>query len=191
MTLKLNTIICSTRPGRRGPKVAEWFHKLAGEHGKFEPVLVDLADFELPVFDEPKHPRLQQYEHEHTRRWSESVASADAFVFVSPEYNYFAPPSLVNAITYLSKEWNYKPAGVVSYGGISGGLRAAQSERLLFTTLKMMPIPEGVPIPLFSQHIGDDGVFSPTEPVVEGAKLMLGELHRWAEALQPMREKAA
>ncbi len=124
---------------------------------------------------------------QHTKRWSESVASADAFVFVSPEYNYFAPPSLVNAITYLSKEWNYKPAGVVSYGGISGGLRAAQSERLLFTTLKMMPIPEGVPIPLFSQHIGDDGVFRPTEPVVDGANLMLGELHRWAEALKPMR----
>ena len=187
MTLKLHTIICSTRPGRSGPKVAEWFQSIAAEHGKFESVLVDLADFELPVFDEPKHPRLQQYEHQHTKRWSESVASADAFVFVSPEYNYFAPPSLVNAITYLSKEWHYKPAGVVSYGGISGGLRGAQSERLLFTTVKMMPIPEGVPIPLFSQHIGDDGVFRPTGPVVEGAKLMLGELHRWAEALKPMR----
>lgn len=187
MTLKLHIIICSTRPGRQGPKVAEWFHGVASEEAGFETELVDLADFELPVFDEAKHPRLQQYEHEHTRRWSKSVDAADAFVFVTPEYNFFAPPSVVNAITYLSKEWAYKPAGVVSYGGISGGLRSAQSERLLFTSVRMMPIPEGVPIPLFSQHIGDDGVFRPTDPVVEGAKKMLGELHRWAEALKPMR----
>ena len=191
MTLKLNIIIGSTRPGRIGPKVASWFHKAALEHGKFEPVLVDLADFVLPVYDEPRHPRLQQYEHEHTKRWSKSVNSADAYVFVTPEYNYFAPPALVNALTYLSKEWAYKPAGLVSYGGISGGLRAAQSEKLLLTTLKMMPIPEGVPIPLVGQYIGEDGIFAPSDPVAGGATLMLDELHRWAEALKPMRTSFA
>ncbi len=191
MTLKLNIIIGSTRPGRVGPKVASWFHELASEHGKFEPVLVDLADFALPVYDEPKHPRLKQYEHEHTKRWSRSVDSADAYVFVTPEYNHTAPASLVNALTYVLQEWAYKPAGLVSYGGISGGLRAAQSERPLLTALKMMPIPEGVPIPLVSQYIGDSGVFVPNDPIVTGAGVMLDELHRWAEALKPMRDKAA
>ena len=167
--MKLNVITVSTRPGRIGPKVADWFLRHAGEHGKFEIVPVDLADFELPVFDEPKHPRLHDYQHEHTKRWSASVASADAFVFVTPEYNYFAPVSFVNAFTYLNSEWAYKPAGIVSYGGISGGLRAVQSERLLVNSLVK------------------DGVFEPTQPMIDGATLMLDELAKWSKALKPMR----
>ncbi len=187
MAPRLHTIICSTRPGRHGPKVANWFHGVAAAYDGFESVLVDLADFALPLFDEPKHPRLHQYEHAHTRRWSESVASADAFAFVTPEYNYFAPPAFVNAITYLSQEWAYKPAGFVSYGGVSGGLRAQQSEKQLLTTLKMMPIPESVSLPAFSQHIQPDGSFEPGERAEAAARAMLDELHRWAVALQPMR----
>ncbi|MBX3582414.1 MAG: NAD(P)H-dependent oxidoreductase [Rhizobiaceae bacterium] len=187
MALRLNIITVSTRPGRIGPHVANWFHEAAREHGKFEAVPVDLAEFDLPIFDEPKHPRLAQYEHAHTKNWSESVASGDAFVFVTPEYDYFTPPSLVNAIIYLSKEWAYKPAGIVSYGGVSGGLRGAQTTRLLLTTKKVMPIPEGVPVPLVSQHIAEDKIFRPTEPVAAGAVTMLDELHRWAKALGPMR----
>ncbi|HWK14167.1 MAG TPA: NADPH-dependent FMN reductase [Rhizobiaceae bacterium] len=188
MALKLNIIIGSTRPGRIGPKVAAWFDAFAREHGSFEPVLVDLAEFNLPVFDEPKHPRMQDYQHDHTKAWAKSVASADAFVFVSPEYNYVAPVALVNALTYLSHEWAYKPAGIVSYGGISGGLRAAQSLKSLLTTLRIMPIPEGVPVPMVAQFLGDDG-FTPSQPIGDGAKLMLDELHRWAGALAPMRQR--
>jgi len=86
MTLTLHTIICSTRPGRVGPSVARWFHKLAGRHGKFDAKLVDPADFNLPVYGEPNHPTPQKYEREHTRRWAASVATADAYVFVTPEY---------------------------------------------------------------------------------------------------------
>ncbi|MCO5161688.1 MAG: NAD(P)H-dependent oxidoreductase [Mesorhizobium sp.] len=186
MSLKLNVITVSTRPGRMGPKIAEWFVSAAREHGAFEVVPVDLAAFELPVFDEPKHPRLGQYEHEHTRRWSASVDAADAFAFVTPEYNYFAPPSFVNAITYLSREWAYKPAALISYGGIAAGLRAAQLEKQLLTSLKVMPIPEAVAVPMFAQFL-KDGVFVPNEPLIDGAKLVLSELHRWATALKPMR----
>lgn len=191
MALKLNVIICSTRPGRAGPPIATWFADAARENGKFEVELVDLADFKLPVFDEPKHPRLKQYEHAHTKRWSESVDAGDAYVFVSPEYDYFTPPSLVNALVYLSSEWGYKPAGLVTYGGISGGLRASQSTRLLLSSLNMVPIQQGVPIPMFTQYVGDDGVFRPSEPIAAGASLMLNELHRWAEALKPMRAAKA
>ena len=148
MSLKLHTIIASTRPGRIGPSVARWFNDFAAKNSKFDATLVDLADFRLPIFDEPEHPMRQNYKHEHTKKWAASVAAADAVVFVTPEYNYMPPPSLVNAISFLSKEWNYKPAGFVSYGGVSGGLRAAQQARLLASTVKMMPIPEGVPIPM-------------------------------------------
>jgi NAD(P)H-dependent FMN reductase len=127
MALKLNIVLGSTRPGRVGPKIAQWVKQFADEHGKFDVELVDLAAFDLPLLDEVAHPRLGNYQNEPTKRWSASVASADAFVFVTPEYDYFAPASLVNAVQVLLKEWGYKPAGVVSYGGVSGGLRAAQS----------------------------------------------------------------
>ena len=189
MALKLHTVICSTREGRQGPPVARWFHEQATQHAKFACELIDLAAFGLPVFDEPKHPRLRQYEHDHTKHWSESVEAADAFAFVTPEYNYFAVPALVNALNYLVAEWAYKPAALVSYGGASGGMRGAQAVKPLLTTLKIMPMQEGVAVPMFSQHIGEDGVFRPSEPIIKSVTPMLDELHRWAEPLKPMRER--
>ncbi|MFX8778119.1 NAD(P)H-dependent oxidoreductase, partial [Acinetobacter baumannii] len=77
MALKLQTIICSTRPGRVGPAVATWFQGFAAAHGKFDVELVDLASFNLPIYDEPEHPTKQSYHHEHTKKWSASVKSAD------------------------------------------------------------------------------------------------------------------
>lgn len=187
MAPRLNIIIASTRPGRVGPVFAKWFEGFAREHGKFDVALVDLADFNLPVYDEPKHPRLKQYEHEHTKTWSASVQSADAFVFVVPEYDFFAPPSLVNALVYLSSEWNYKPAGLVSYGGVSGGLRSAQVTKQLLTALKVVPINEGVPIHNYHQFLDADGVFQANEAIAGGSKTMLDELYRWSEALKVLR----
>ncbi len=189
MPLQLQTIICSTRPGRLGPAVARWFHQFALEHGKLEPVLIDLCDFNLPLFNEPHHPRQQQYLHEHTKRWSASVAAGDAYVFVTPEYNYCPPPGFGNALNYLYVEWNYKACGFVSYGGVSGGLRAVQLEKQLVTTLKMMPMVEGVTVPSVSQHIGADGTFSSNDLIDASARTMLDELVRWAAALADMRAR--
>lgn len=186
MALKLNVIICSTRPGRVGPTVATWAHEAAVRHAGFDAELVDLADFNLPIYDEPMHPRLRDYRHEHTKRWSESVASADAYVFVTPEYNYFPPPSLVNAVDYLVHEWSYKPAGIVSYGGISGGLRAAQAVKTLLSTVKLVPITEGVPVPQVGQQL-KAGRFEATDHHEGGMATMLNELVRWATALKTMR----
>lgn len=191
MTLTLKIIIGSTRPGRAGPAIAAWANRFATEHGKFDRVeLVDLADLNLPLLDEPAHPRLHDYRHDHTKRWSTIVAEADAFVFVTPEYDYFAPASLVNAIQCLSTEWAYKTAGVVSYGGVSGGLRATQTLRQLLGNVNVHALPQSVPVPFFSQFI-QDGAFSPNEQTVAGTKLMLDELHRWASALHPMRQPEA
>lgn len=188
--MKLHVVICSTRPGRKGPAIARWFADLAASEGSFAVELVDLADFALPIFDEPHHPRLQKYEHERTKRWSASVSEADAFVFVTPEYNYNPPPSLVNAVDYLVNEWAYKPAAFVSYGGISGGLRAVQAAKLLLTTLKIMPLPEGVVLPAFGQQI-DGETFNATEANEKAAGAMLVELRRWAGALKPLRSPSA
>lgn len=191
MSPRLHTIICSTRPGRVGPAVARWFHEFASRHGKFDAQLVDLADFKLPVYDEPVHPIQQKYEHEHTKRWSASVAAADAYVFVSPEYNYNATPALVNALNYVYREWNYKPCGFVSYGGVSGGLRGVQSAKLLVTTLKMMPMVEGVMVPMVGGLIDDEGRFQSNDSIDRSATTLLNELLRWAKGLKAMRESRA
>lgn len=188
---RLHIIIGSTRPGRVGPSVAHWFHEYAVAHGGFDAKLVDLADFELPVYDEPMHPRLQQYEHEHTKRWSASVAEADAYVFVTPEYNYNPTPAFTNALNYVYREWNYKPCGFVSYGGLSGGMRAVQMEKLLVTTLKMMPMVEGVAIPMVQNQIDEQNHFHSNELIDDSAQTMLGELLRWAKGLRAMRENQA
>ncbi len=187
MSLKLNIIIGSTRPGRAGPTIARWVDAFAREHGSFDVTLVDLAEFNLPLLDEASHPRLQQYEHEATKRWSASVNAADAYVFVTPEYDFFPPASLVNCVQVLLREWAYKPAAIVSYGGVSAGLRATQGLRQLLGNVNVHAIPQSVPIPVFTQFIGDDGVFVPNEQIIEGSRLMLSELHKWASALKPMR----
>jgi NAD(P)H-dependent FMN reductase len=188
---QLNIVIGSTRPGRIGPVFAEWMEEFARQHGKFEPVITDIAEFDLPVYDEPRHPRLGQYEHEHTKAWSKAIDAADAFVFVTPEYNYFAAPAIVNAVDYLTREWAYKPAGLLSYGGVSGGMRAAQSLKPQLNTVKVMPIPEAVAIPMAMKAIDEAGAFQATEPVLAGATTMLDELFRWSAALKPMRDPAA
>jgi len=189
--LNLQTIICSTRPGRVGPSVARWFHSCAQGHGKFSTTLVDLADFQLPVFDEPNHPSQQKYTHDHTKRWSASVAGGDAYVFVTPEYNFGPPPSFVNALNYLFREWNYKPCGFVSYGGTSGGMRAAQIERHLVTALKMIPMTESVPIHRVAQQLDEQKNLVSNEVLDKAAVALLDELLRWAEALKAMRDKIA
>lgn len=185
--LKLHVVVVSTRPGRVGPSVAAWFLELARRHGKFEVTLVDLAEVNLPFLDEPAHPRLKQYQHEHTKRWSETVAAADAFAFVTPEYNFSVPPSLMNALDFVYHEWAYKAACFVSYGGQSGGLRGVQMAKQVVTALKMMPMFEGVSVPFVTQQRDASGAFQPTEAQEKAASAMLDELHRWATALRTMR----
>jgi NAD(P)H-dependent FMN reductase len=182
---KLQIIVVSTRDGRAGLPVAEWFAGRAQAHGGFEVDFVDLREMALPLFDEPKHPRFRQYEHEHTKRWSARVASADAFVFVTPEYNYGVPPSLINALDYLVAEWAYKAAGFVSYGGPSGGVRSVQMAKMVLTSLKVVPLPEAVSIPFFTKLIAD-GKFDGTAQEAP-AKTMLDELLRWTNALRALR----
>jgi NAD(P)H-dependent FMN reductase len=183
---KLQIIFVSTRDGRLGLPVASWFAERAKAHGRFEVDLTDLRVVGLPLFDEPRHPRLKQYEHDHTKAWSARVNAADAFVFVTPEYNYGVPPSLINALDFLSAEWAYKAAGFVSYGGIAGGTRAVQMAKLVLTSLKIVPLPEAVTVPFFTKLIDANGVFDGTAQEAP-AKAMLDELERWTGALATLR----
>lgn len=186
--LKLQVIIASTRNGRLGPAVGTWTMEQARAHAGFDVELVDLAEVNLPLFDEPNHPRLAQYEHAHTKAWSAIVSRADAFAFVTPEYNYSAPPSLVNALSYLNREWAYKPVGFVSYGGVSGGTRGVLTSRQIASTLRMVPVVEAVSIPFFTKYLdANTGVFDPGEIQARAARAMFDELLRVADALSALR----
>lgn len=187
----LQVVIASTRPTRVGDKVADWFIPIAEAHGAFNVERVDLRELDLPMFDEPKHPRLGEYEYEHTKRWSETVSRADAFAFVTPEYDFGPPASLVNALQYLVKEWAYKPAGLVTYGGVSAGLRSANALRIMTTALNMMPLPGAVSIPMVTNLITKEtGAFEPPELQDRAAQSMLTELARWETAMRTLRTPA-
>jgi len=149
--------------------------------------LLDLAEINLPLMDEPNHPRLRQYQHEHTKKWSVKIDEADAFIIVLAEYNFGFPAPIKNAIDYLFNEWMYKPVAFVSYGGVSGGLRSTQMLKQVVTAVHMMPIVDSVNIPFFAKLIDENGVFKATEVIIKSAELMLRELERWSEALKTMR----
>lgn len=188
---KLEIIVASTRPGRLGLVIGDWTEKVAREHGGFGEVeLVDLAEVDLPFMNEPLHPRLGRYSHQHTRDWSAKIREADAFVFVMPEYNYGYNAELKNAIDYLHDEWKYKPVGLVSYGGVSAGTRAAQMIKQVVTTLKMTPLAEAVPIP-FVQEFVTRGVLAPNQVMTSSAEAMMDELVRVTAALRPLRTAEA
>ncbi|MFI1995391.1 NADPH-dependent FMN reductase [Actinoplanes sp. NPDC020271] len=183
----LQVITASTRDGRKGDAVARWMRQVAEAHGGFDVELVDLAEVGLPLLDEPNHPRLGQYKHQHTRDWSAIVQRADAYVFVTPEYNHSFPASLKNALDHLFVEWKNKPAGLVSYGGVSAGLRAATALKPVLSSLKIVPVLEAVSVPMFAQFLTEDGEFVPSAQVEASAKTMLDELLKLAGALRTLR----
>ena len=182
----LQILIASTRPGRLGLPVAEWFEERARAHGGFDIDVADLAEIALPFMDEPKHPRLREYAHQHTKDWAARVEAADAFVFVMPEYNYGFNAPLKNAIDYLHVEWAHKPVGFVSYGGVSAGTRAVQMVKQVVTTLKMLPLATAVSIPFVFQFM-KDGVLEPNETMDDAATAMLDELVATETALKTLR----
>ena len=188
---RLRIIIASTRPGRVGLPVANWFEPIARAHGGFDVEVTDLADLGLPFVDEPNHPRLRRYTKAHTRAWSATVEASDAFVFVMPEYNFGMNAPLKNALDYLHAEWQHKPVGFVAYGGVAAGTRAVQMTKLVLSSLKLVPLFEAVYIPFVASMIDDEGALQANEVMEKSATAMLDELLRVEAALRPLRTDPA
>ena len=182
-------VIASTRPVRAGLPIAEWFEQRARAHGGFEIEVADLAAIDLPLMNEPKHPCRREYEHQHTKDWSARVEAADAFVFVHPEYNHGITAPLKNALDYLHHEWNYKPASVVSYGGVAAGTRSAMALHDVAYALKIFMVSESVNIPFVRNFLGDDGQIHPNDVMTTAAKGMLDELQKVAPVLKTLRQR--
>lgn len=187
----LLAIVCSTRPGRVGRPIGDWFVAAASAVGTFDVRLVDLAELNLPLMDEPKHPRLHAYTHEHTKAWSRTVAGADAVVWVQPEYNFSMCAPQKNAIDYLAIEWSLLPTGFVSYGGISGGLRGMEHAKQPLAAVRSVFANPNVAVPMGPSMVSD-GTFTPPEPVEKSVAPMLADLATLHRALgDARREKLA
>ncbi|MGR6968638.1 NADPH-dependent FMN reductase [Streptomyces cynarae] len=186
--MTLTTVVASTRPGRVGKSVADWFTARAAEYDQFESHTVDLRELALPFLDEPHPPALQQYTKSHTRAWSRIVGRSDAFVFVTPEYNGSFPAPLKNAWDYLVVEWQHKPAAFVSYGGVSAGTRAVQMGKQVVANLRMLPIGPTVSVPFISELV-EDGAFRPGKIHEAAAEQVLDELARTARVMRRLRSE--
>lgn len=185
--LKVAVIIGSTRPGRVGEAVARWVYDITKQRDDAEFELVDIADFNLPLLDEPVPPSMGQYSQPHTIAWAEKVASFDAYVFVTPEYNHGTSGALKNALDFVYGEWNNKAAGFVSYGS-AGGARAVEQLRLVFSELQIAHVRNQVMLSLFTDF-ENFNEFKPHPRNEESVNAMLDQLVAWGGALKTMREK--
>jgi NAD(P)H-dependent FMN reductase len=185
--LKVAIILGSTRPGRNGEAVAKWVYEVATKKGGADYELVDIKDFDLPLLDEPAPPSMGQYTKPHTKAWAAKIASFDAFVFVTPEYNHGTSGALKNAIDYLYKEWNNKAAGFVSYGS-AGGVRAVEHLRLVMAELQVADVRAQVTLSLFDDF-EKFSVFKPRPRHEASVGTLLDQLLAWAGALKTLRDK--
>ncbi|MFB4419460.1 NADPH-dependent FMN reductase [Streptomyces sp. QL37] len=183
---KLGIVLGATRPGRVGPQVARWIEKTARgcEDAEFE--LVDVADYDLPLFDEPQSPLMGAYEHAHTRAWGARIAELDGFVFVTPEYNRSIPAALKNAIEFLYSEWGNKAAGFVAYGSNVSGARAVEHLRLIAAALHLATVRTQVNLSLVTDF-ENFTTFTPAERHDAALRQMLTEVISWTNALAPLR----
>jgi NAD(P)H-dependent FMN reductase len=176
----------STRPGRNNEAVTRWVYGLAQARQDAQFELVDIADYNLPLLDEPLPPSLGQYTHEHTRKWSEKIGSFDAYVFVTPEYNHGTSGALKNAIDYLYREWNDKAAAFVSYGGAALGTRAVEHLRLVMAELQVATVRNQVALSFFTDF-ENFATFKPEARREPQVHAMLDQLITWGRALQTVR----
>ena len=183
--LKVGIILGSTRPNRNGEAVAKWVEQQVTDRKDASYELVDIKDFNLPLLDEPIPPSQGKYSQTHTKRWAEKIASFDAFIFVTPEYNHATSGALKNAIDFLYAEWNNKAAGFVSYGS-AGGARAVENLRLIMAELQIADVRAQVMLSLFTDF-KNFSEFAPDPRHEQELNAMLKQLVSWGQALKTVR----
>lgn len=185
-------IVGSTRDDRIGGRVAEWFVGEVESHGGFA---VDVIDLDVLVGDLPGrlpagHPARGEYPDE-VRPLAARIAAAHGFVLVTPEYNHGYPGSLKNAIDLVNAEWRAKPVAYVSYGGLSGGMRAVEQLRQVMVELHTVSIRDAVVIQFAGRSFRSGA--APDDPdgmIADGVRALLRRLDWWARALARARADA-
>lgn len=191
----ISVIIGSTREGRFSEKPARWsFEHLKMREG-VDVRLLDLRNFPMPFFDQPQSPAMPgrpAFENEVVQKWTTAIAQSDAFVFVTPEYNYGPAAVLKNAIDWVYPEWRRKAAAFVSYGGV-GGVRSVQQLRVNMIELQVAPIRSSVHIPVSTlmAHYTGGNVDAGLSELDAHAVSMIDDLLWWTSALKVARYSAA
>ena len=178
--LRLAVVIGSTRPGRFGPTVARWFAGVAAVRDDIDLDLVDLVDADLPA----------AWTHElgaGATAFVQRIERADAVVVVTPEYNHSFPASLKQAIDISGRAWARKPVAFVSYGGLSGGLRAVEALRPVLAEVRAATIRETVSFHQFP--FDEQGLPHDTVNTELAAHAMLDDLAWWGRALRDARRR--
>lgn len=184
--VRIAILVGSTRPGRYGETVARWVYDQAAHRDDATFDIVDIAEHDLPLLDEPAPAAADSdYSRPHTRRWSEVIASFDGYVFVAPEYNHSVSAALKNAIDYLYTEWHNKAAGFVGYG-VHGGIRAVEHLRLVMAELHVADVRDQVSLSLL-HDFENMRVFQPGPHNEEILDRMLDQVVAWSNALAPLR----
>lgn len=192
--LKILVVIGSIRQNRFGDKPAHWIFNILKQHEDIDAELVDLKDLNLPMFDEPVSPSMNQgnYAHPEAAAWAKRVGEADGFIFVTPEYNHGYSSALKNAIDYVYSQWNNKPVAFVSYGGAAGGTRAVQQLRQVAVELQMVPTRNGVHFVNYWTNLNDKGDLKDEvyQAFEHAGQALVDQLLWWAKNLKSMRESA-
>jgi len=176
----------STRPGRKSDTVARWVLQAAQQRSDATFELVDIADYKLPLLDEPAPAMMGQYTQPHTKAWSAKIASFDGYVFVTPEYNHGIPGALKNAIDFLNREWNNKAAGFVSYGGGASGSRAVEHLRVVMAELMVATVRAQVLMSLFADF-ENWTTFKPLPNRAGELSTLLDQVVAWSTAMKTLR----
>ncbi|MEU0568955.1 NAD(P)H-dependent oxidoreductase [Nonomuraea sp. NPDC005983] len=183
--LRVAVIIGSTRNGRFGPTVADWFACRARRRQELKVDLVDLAEADLPGTLADQDERLPPQ----VLALAPRLAAADAFVVVTPEYNLSFPAPLKTAIDWFHEEWQAKPVTFVSYGRESGGLHAVAQLRQVFVELHAVPIRDAVSLPCYWNRFAADGSWPRPGDGEDAVRATLDQLTWWARALRDARTK--
>lgn len=183
--IHVGIILGSTRPGRVGEQVARWVYEQARARTDASYELVDVATYELPLLDEPKPPSKGDYVKDHTKRWSAKIASLDAFVFVTPEYNHGVPAALKNALDFLYREWNNKAAGFVGYGN-AGAARSVEHLRGTMAELQIADVRQQVTL-LLATDFENYETFKPHPRHQKTLATLFDQVVRWGTALKALR----
>ncbi len=184
--LQIAIIIGSTRPQRNGEVIAKWVYDIASKRTNTVFEVIDLLDYNLPIFDEPYPAVMQKYTKEHTKIWSQKINPFDGFIFLAPEYNHSVSSALKNAIDFLAVEWKNKVAAYVGYGA-NGGIRAVEHLRLIMAQFQTVSIRNQVALSIFTDF--ENNMFLPAPQNQKTLEDMLDQLIKWAQVLKAFREE--
>lgn len=190
MAKKIQLIIGSTRDGRNAPVVADWIQQKAAKHEELDIEIVDLKDIDLPFFKAATPPAYGADTSDHAQSWAKKISEADGYIFLTAEYNRSIPASLKNALDYLVAEWNNKPAVVVSYGFIDGGMSANKHLHDILSWLKVTTVDTTIGIQLKQEMFGESGFKYVESDFAEYEENLHDALTQLANAEEPVAANA-